>query len=90
MSASDKPLSLKAATLSAIHLGTIVWFGLRTAASWGLGICFSLAMILFVHPSLCLKLARVLPGMTETDEHGTEAVFEPRRDGQGATLDSMT
>lgn len=47
-------------------------------------------MILFVHPSLCLKLARVLPGMTETDERGTEAVFEPRRDGQGATLDSMT
>lgn len=85
MSASDKPLSLKAATLSAIHLGTIVWFGLRTAASWGLA-CHDT----FCASSLCLKLARVLPGMTETDERGTEAVFEPRRDGQGATLDSMT
>lgn len=59
VSANYEPLSLQTATLSATHLGTIVWFGLSTAASRGLEICFWLATTLFVHPSLCLKLAPV-------------------------------
>lgn len=82
MSANYKPSSLKA-----IHSGTIVWFGLRTAASRASNI---VSYSFCASRSLSKISTSVFPGTSETDERVAEAVFQPRREGQDAAVDSTT